>query len=162
MTPCDHALSLARFVRSVSDGMLRNWPEEKLTHQNTPHDNHPLWVLGHIANTDAWIGSVVGADVSVPASYDKLFGMGSKPSAQRSDYPSFAELRAQFDRNRAGLIAWFEKATPQQLAVDLREKTGSFANDPVDALLKCAWHEGWHFGQVSTLRRSLGLPPLMG
>ncbi len=162
MNAREHADSLLRFTRTISDMILKDWPQDKYTFQNTPNDNHVLWVLGHIACTDVWIGSQVGADIKVPESFSKLFGGGAKPTPSAKDYPAFAEIRSTFDQNRAKLLAWFASATEPQLSVSLKEKSGGFANDPIDAILKSAWHEGWHFGQLATLRQSLGLPNVLG
>lgn len=163
MTPRQYAESLLRFTRSISQSILKDWPEDKLAVQHHPADNHPLWVLGHVASTDAWIASMVGAaGITAPESFAKLFGQGSKPSSNASDYPPVAELLALFNQNREKLLAWLDSATEEQLSVSLKDKTGGFANDVTDAFFKICWHEGWHFGQVATLRKSLGLPPVMG
>lgn len=163
MTPRQYAESILRFTRSISDGFLKGWPEDKLAFQNCAADNHPIWVVGHIACTDAWIASAVGiSGITAPESYAKLFGQGSKPSSNAADYPPYAELLALYTQNREKLLAWLDSASDDQLTRSLKESTSGFANDVIDALLKSAWHEGWHFGQVATLRKSLGLPPVMG
>ncbi len=60
------------------------------------------------------------------------------------------------------LLNWLDTADAKALAMPLTEKTGGFTSDPVDALYKLAWHEGWHMGQVATLRRALGLKSIFG
>lgn len=162
MNTREHAASLCTFVRSVSGMILKDWPEDKHAFQLSQYDNHPLWVMGHLASTDAWLGGVMGADIKVPDSFSKLFGMGSKPAGNAKDYPSFASVRATFDETHTKLLAWLAAASEADLGMQLKDKTGGFTTDPVDAVLKGAWHEGWHFGQVSTLRRALGLPPVIG
>jgi hypothetical protein len=158
-----YVLGLMRWVRGVSDGILKGWPEDKFTFQSSPNDNHAAWVMGHLAHTDAWIAGVVGAQgVKTPETYAKLFGMGSKPLARAGEYPSPANIRRVLDETRAGLIRWVESASDEQLAMPLTDKTEGFASDVHDALMKLCWHEGWHMGQVATLRRTLGLPPVMG
>jgi hypothetical protein len=110
--------------------------------------------------TDAWILKTVGAQCpATPDGWDKLFGSGSKPVNDPKTYPSIAELKKQFDATRAALLNWLEAAPEKDLAVPLKEKTGGFALDPVDAAFKVAWHEGWHFGQVATLRKGAGSSP---
>ncbi len=163
MSPKQHAASLLTWVRTTSESMLKDMPESAMTKQSCPTDNHPLWVLGHIASTDVWIASVVGAPgITAPDSYNGLFGGGSKPVADANHYPKLAEVKKLFDSNRAALLKWFESAPDSALAVSLKEKTGGFANDPIDAMFKIAWHEGWHFGQVASARKALGLKPVMG
>lgn len=147
-----------RWTRVITLQLLNDWPADKWTFQRFPGDNHALWVMGHLAVTDAWIASEAGvAGAAVPEAYHKLFGMGSKPSANAADYPSADEVRSVFSEVRGKLLAWYESAGDAQLSASLKEKTGGFANDVLDAFNKIAWHEGWHSGQVATLRRALGL-----
>lgn len=149
----------ARFVRTMSHAVLKGWPADKWAFQRTPADNHPLWVMGHIAGTDMWLAGAIGIPgVSVPESDAKLFGMGTKPTSNAADYPSPDALLAQMDRCRDAMLAWYEQATPAQLAASLKEKSGGFLEDAYQALSLANWHEGWHFGQVATLRKELGLP----
>jgi hypothetical protein len=163
VTPRQHANSVLKFARKISMDFIKDYPENKFTWQATPVDNHPLWVLGHLALTDTWIAGVVGAKgVTAPEGWDKLFGQGSKPVSDPKKYPSVAEVKKLFDANRAAVLNWFEAASDKDLATNLTEKTGGFCSDPVDAMFKIAWHEGWHMGQVATLRKGLGLPAVMG
>ncbi|MBL8763269.1 MAG: DinB family protein [Phycisphaerae bacterium] len=156
-------LSYMRWVRTITEGTLKDWPADKFCFQRTPEDNHALWVMAHLAMTDAWIAGEVGAPgASTPESWQALFGMGSKPGSDAKAYPSAAEVRKSMDANRAAVLKWLETAPEAALAVSLKEKTGGFANDVIDAFLKLAWHEGWHVGQVATLRKALGLPKVMG
>lgn len=157
-----HAANLLKWVRFVSDSVIKDFPESAMTRMESPTSNHALWVLGHLASTDAWIASVANIPgISVPETYAKLFGSGSKPVASAASYPKPAEVRKLFDANRAALLKWLESASPAALATPLKEKTGGFCDDPIDGLYKLAWHEGWHFGQVATIRKAMGLPSVM-
>jgi hypothetical protein len=162
LSPRDQAVALLTWVRTVSNKLIGDWPADKTCHQNCPADNHPTWVLGHLASTDAWLGSELGFKASVPANYKEFFGGGSKPNPDPSKYPPFAEVKKHFDGTRAALIQWLKTAPDAALTKDLKEKTGGFTTDPIDAMHKVAWHEGLHMGQVATLRKSLGLPSVMG
>ena len=55
MSAKQHAVSLLKWVRTISDGIVSDIPESAMTKQACATDNHPLWVLGHIAATDVWI-----------------------------------------------------------------------------------------------------------
>jgi DinB superfamily len=159
MTPKNYAISLLEFTRWYSDALLKGIPDDKLTFQPSPTDNHVLWVMGHLAGTDAWLGGVVGAPVEVPEHIQKFSGMGSKPSPTGN--PPAAEVKKAFVESRAALLNWLKNAPDAALATDLKEKTGGFATDVLDGMLKIAWHEGFHFGQVANIRKALGLPPSM-
>lgn len=161
MTPRQHALALLEFVRTQSNKAINDIPENRLTFQPSPTDNHALWVMGHLAATDAWVAGVLGvAGVNVPESIQKAFGMGSKPGPTGN--PPAAEVRRAFDQSRAAIVAWLTSAPDAALETDLTEKTGGFASDAIDVMHKLAWHEGWHMGQVANVRKALGLPALFG
>jgi hypothetical protein len=97
--------------------------------------------------------------VNVPENVLKAFGMGSKPS--QTGNPSAAEVKATFESSRSAMIAWLKEAPDSALAGDISEKTGKFASDPLDMIIKIAWHEGLHAGQVANIRKALGLPSSM-
>lgn len=163
MTPKQHANAVLKFTRKVSTDLLKDYPEAKFTWQTSPVDNHPMWVLGHLAMTDAWIAGQVGATgATIPEGWDKIFGSGTKPVNDPGKYPAIAEVKKVFDANRAAVLNWLEGAPDKDLSLPLAEKTHGFTTDPVDAMFKLAWHEAWHFGQVATLRKAQGLPPVMG
>ena len=147
------------FTRLMSLKTLADWPADKLAFQRTAEDNHPLWVMGHLAGTDAWIGGLLKIPgTEVPEAYQKFFGMGSKPAADLKGYPPADEVRGYFNGARSAMRHWLDNATAKDLAVSLKDQTGGFASDPLDAVMKLCWHEGWHMGQVATLRKHLGLP----
>jgi len=161
MTPRQHATALLEFTRKMSNDILGGIPDDKLTHQPSPTDNHVLWVLGHLAATDAWIAGVLSIPgVNVPESVTKAFSGGAKPSATGN--PPSADVRKAFNDSRGAVIRWLGAAPDSALTVDLKEKTGGFASDPIDAMLKMSWHEGWHMGQVANVRKALGLPNVLG
>jgi DinB superfamily len=163
MTPRQHAISVLKFTRDVGTLTLKGFAEDRYTWQTSPFDNHPMWVLGHLATTDAWIlGAVGGKGADLPAGWEKHFGPGTKPVSDPKQYPPLAEIRRVFETTRAALLNWLEGAKESDLSIPLKEKTRGFALDPIDAALKVAWHEGWHFGQVATLRKAQGLPAVMG
>jgi hypothetical protein len=163
MTPRQHAVSLLKFTRHITLDILKGIPDDKFAHQRSPADNHPAWVLAHLAMTDAWIGGLLSVPgIKIPDGWDKLAGQGSKPTSNLKQYPAPSELRTVFESTRAALLNFLEACPDSALQGDLKEKTGGFATDPIDGLFKIAWHEGWHMGQVATLRKDLGLPPVMG
>jgi len=157
------AVDVLTFTRSITNSLFKEFPEDKWTYQPSPTDNHALWVLGHLAITDAWYCGGVGATgASMPEGWEPLFGMGSKPVGDLSKYPSPAEVRKVFDANREVLLGWLKKAGAAELNAPLGDKTGGFMTDAVDGALKMSWHEGWHTGQFASVRKALGLKGVMG
>ena len=137
-------------------------PESASTFQTSPADNHVLWNIGHLATSYAWFTSLIdGRAVEVPAGYMQLFGYQSKPNPDRSVYPPLDEVRRAYSaafKQLAGAVASQSEA---ELAMPTASDSGGFAKDRLDAIYKAAWHDGWHGGQISTIRRALALPSVM-
>jgi hypothetical protein len=162
-SPRQAALSSLKFARKVSNDLISTVPADKLAYQPAPTDNHVLWNLGHLAMTYNWGTGLIGGDPGkLPESYAKLFGGKATPTSDPKAYPPLAELRKHFDDQFNIYIAATEKASDAKLAESLAEKTGGFASDGLDLINKMVWHEGWHAGQVSSIRRALKLPPVIG
>jgi hypothetical protein len=143
-------------------GMVVNastWPDDKVTAQAAGQPNHCLWTLGHLASTYEWASGLIdGRPTALPDSYKGLFGMGSTPTGEAKGYPPIAEVRGQFDAVFNRLMASAKGISDAELDAPLSEATGGFASTKMDMLYKMAWHDGWHLGQLTTLRKHLGLP----
>jgi len=156
------AVDLLKWVHQMSGSLMAGFADDQLTAQPFRTDNHLLWQMGHMAMTYAWFASMLdGKPVGMDERYSKLFGTGSRPTADASAYPSFEELRHayadQFDR--------FTRAASRMSDADglgaPMAESGGFVKNKLDAVYKCIWHEGWHQGQISGLRRAFGLPSVM-
>lgn len=160
MSPKERTIALLEFSRWYTNNLLKDLPESKWGFQPSPTDNHVLWCLGHLAGTEAWIGQILGiSQIQVPEAIRTSFGMGSKPVATGN--PPASDVRKVFESSRAALVDWLRGAPDSALMQPLTELTGGFATDPLDACLKIAWHEGFHAGQIASIRKALGLPPSM-
>ena len=125
--------------------------------------NHALWVLGHLACTDNYFLTSLGQrEAVIEESWNKLFGMGANPIADPTAYPSLGEIKAGLQRTRDALIDWLGSLDEQQLAAPLPDELLGFAPTFAAVAGSIAWHEGFHAGQLSAIRRSLGLPRLFG
>jgi hypothetical protein len=156
------AVALMNWVHSTTEALINGIPADKATFQTSPTDNHLLWTIGHLATAYSWFASLIdGKTASLPESYDKLFGYKSTPSADLSGYPSLEEVRKSY----AAAYQRFNDAVTGLKPADLHKPTAAdahgFANSRLDVIHKTVWHEGWHCGQLSSLRRALGLPPMM-
>ena len=137
------------------------WPDDKATAQAAGQPNHCLWTLGHLACTYDWASGLIdGKPSAIPESYNALFGMGSVPTADAKMYPPIAEVRKTCEGAYARLLSAAKTLTPEKGNESLKEATQGFASTKMDMLYKMAWHDGWHLGQLSTLRKHLGLPGL--
>lgn len=163
MRAIDATLATLEFSRGATLGFLEDIPEDKWCHQPIPGANHAAWIAGHIASTDNYfLTSLAGQASSVPAEWDDLFGMGSTPKNDPSVYPSPAELRDQLQTRRDGLTAWLKSLSDAQLAKPLEGDLARFAPNYAALAGSIAWHEGMHAGQLTLVRKSLGIGPKFG
>lgn len=151
-----------RFTAKFADAQLEGLPDEHALAQLPGADNHKAWTLGHQAISRAWFASSIGGDMpKMPDSYTALFGTASKPTSDPGLYPPLDELRANYRVAFDAVVKAIESLTDADLHKPAHGDSGGFITSRLDAVVKAVWHEGWHGGQIATLRRGLGLPPLM-
>jgi hypothetical protein len=155
----DRALAHAKFAHGMINKFSEGFSPEQVVAQAGACPNHLLWTLGHLASSASWThGMITGGGPIVPEGYSALFGMGSKPIGDPALYPSFNEVREAYESSFRRLLDAVEQLDDEDLLEAPEQDSGGFISDKLDALSKLAWHEGWHLGQLSDLRRGLGLP----
>ena len=150
-------------VRKTSESLLKDFhTPEQWVHQVDPTANHALWFAGHMGTVDNFFLSVVAPDrTREMGKFNELFGMGSKPSSNPSDYPTAEEVLSTMRERRATLLDVLDGMTDDDLAKATPEGTPEMWPDYVSLVETAIWHESLHAGQVSIARKSLGNQPLM-
>jgi hypothetical protein len=121
--------------------------------------NHPAFTLGHLAWANESAVGQIGTPGPAAAEWKELFGMGAKPLAERSRYPSKAELLKRLEDAHARLAAALRSASPEALAKQPPEPMRMIWPTVAHMLLGLMTaHEAGHLGQLSAWRRALGLP----
>lgn len=155
-------IAAMKMSRDMLNSLLETIPPDKRTFQPCPTDNHVLWVLGHMPLGYGYFAMILGGTVTgVPETYNALFGPGSKPSGDPSAYPPYAELKRVFDSTYEQFMAIVEKMPESDLSKPPAIEA-DWLSDRLAALHAVVWHEGWHGGQIASVRRALGLPGVMG
>lgn len=148
------------FARQYTLSLMEDFPADKAVWQPFPGANHFLWNLGHIAVTDAYFVSRLGAArADLPASWEKLFGMGSTPTPSAGDYPTVKEVSEAMSRAHEVLVAGFAALSDSRLAEPLSRELATFAPTFAHLPASIAWHEGVHAGQIVALRKAIGIKP---
>jgi uncharacterized damage-inducible protein DinB len=162
-TMIEGGLIVLEFSRRALLGMLEDIPKDRWVHQPITTANHAAWIVGHLAHTDNFfLTSVAGRPSQIPAEWDSLFGMGSQPVGDASAYPNSAELKDQLRARREDLIAWLRGLSEAQAQSELPEELRVFAPSVGALPNSIAWHEGMHTGQLTVVRKSLGIAPKFG
>ncbi len=156
-------LAAMGFSRRNTLTFFEDIPKDKICHQPFPGANHALWVLGHLAATDDFfLRTFSGKSTMLPEKWGPLFGMGSIPTPHVRDYPAVEEILSLMRPMREGLIGWFQSLTPDQLLKPLPPDWQKFGAHTAQLMFGIAWHEGMHAGQLTVIRKSLGLKPKVG
>jgi uncharacterized damage-inducible protein DinB len=159
----DNGLAALSFSRGFFEKVLDEIPPDKMMFQPVPGGNHALWQVGHMAVTDdMFLSSLGGRPALCPEGWQKLFGYGSQPSGDPSDYPSPQDVRRTFDQARQDLRDWFSSMSREQLAEPLPKDLSMFAPSFGALMSSLACHEGMHIGQLTVIRKALGLAPAFG
>ena len=81
------------------------------------------------------------------------------PVEDLSVYPDSALVLAVLKRQRESLLTSISDMSDADLAQLLSEDIRWYAVDGLALLFKLCWHEGMHAGQITAVRKSLGLGP---
>lgn len=162
-TTLDFALAHLDKSRQLTLDQLKDIPDDQLTRQLPGAPNHFIWVIGHLALTYDYFAQALGGKGPVaPAGYDTLFNFGSTPVGDRSKYPPLSEVLAYNEATFSAFRALAARMTEADLTAKALAGADSFLSHRLDAVLTAAWHEGWHAGQLSMLRRALGYKGTLG
>jgi uncharacterized damage-inducible protein DinB len=158
-----HTKDAIKFALTVSNGAVLSVIDEMsgaATTFPTPNGGcHPLWVLGHLTLVEGSIPAILFGDQNPAAEWEQHFGENSKPVADPSAYPPFAEIREKYRQLREQNLKLLEslseadldkptKAPPKGLEREFTTYGQSF--------LTLALHQAMHRGNVTDARRAAG------
>lgn len=144
--------------------LIGDMKDAPLTRPTDRGGNHPLWVLGHLVYSESMLidGFICGTPNRF-AKWEGLFGIGSVPSDDASQYPTLDELTVTFNEMRSATIAYLKTISDPDLDQPSQAPSQfgkSFAT--IGGVLSAATaHVNFHAGQVADSRRAAGRPPLM-
>ena len=155
----DLLLSRSAFQLRYLNELLADIPDDRMADQPAPGINHPAWILGHLAFAQDRIADLVGGSHALDPSWEARFGPRSRPSPERSAYPSksaLMEALAQAHDRSAKALAGVEFATLSRPFPNnaFRDIMPTVADGVVHLLTS---HEAGHAGQLSAWRRAAGI-----
>ncbi len=149
------------FARKFTLALLEGISEDQRAHAPCSSANPSAWILGHLCWTDDHFSSTLGQQPSqIPDDWAATFGMKSTPSTTPDAYPTLKELSEVLGTTRTKLIDWINSLSTEQLAAPLPDNLSGFASNYANLVSTIAWHEGMHAGQLTVVRKSLGLDPV--
>lgn len=158
-----NGLSALAFSRRLLLSLVEDIPEDKWCQPAVAGHNHTFWILGHMVTTDDHFMTNLGKrQPKCPANWPAMFFMGSTPKPSLADYPAPATIRDHLASSRADLIEWFKSMDPDKLASPLPDDYKVFSGNYGTLMSTMACHESLHAGQLTSIRKSLGLSPVIG
>jgi hypothetical protein len=129
--------------------------------QPVPGANSAAWVIGHLALTlRNGLRRMRATDVpEFPAGLEEKFKTTKQPACDQSDCGDPKALLAVFDACLERFMALVRTLPADSLTA--AAEGPPLATNRAEAILFGALHIAMHTGQLSTIRRSLGKPPVV-
>ena len=121
--------------------------------------NHLMWLLGHVVVHRGQVLKNLGVDWN--SSWASLFAPGSQ-RVDETQYPTVAEMRAAWDEISQQLKAALRETSPDVLTKPAPNGPPSFDKQLSGTVAFYAFHDTYHTGQVSFLRKWLGYGQTIG
>lgn len=161
MTPHELLASGYRMGLQMIHAMCNDLSPEEFRHQPMPGTNSPAWIIGHLAVIARRTAERLGA-TGLPELTEEFIAQYSqtkKPAGEQTDLGTKAELLNLLDVCTQKVIEAVV-TLPADALTGPPPNRGPFATNYAEAVLFGAMHMTLHCGQLSTIRRSLGKPPL--
>lgn len=162
MTASEMLAAGYRMGRQMVHMMCDDLTDAEFRHQPVPGANSAAWVVGHLAVVARRTAERLGATDLPPLTEEFIgrFSTTKMAADEQSELGDKAGLLALLDRCLDGLIGVLPALPPDALTAPPANR-GPFASNYGEAVLFGALHVTLHCGQLSTVRRSLGKPPLV-
>ncbi len=142
---------------------LGDFTDAEMMVRPAPGANHPLWQLGHLTGSEAYMMNQVkpGAMPELPAGFDDRFdNKNNKSDAPKSYGATRQELLDTFAKVRAGTIALIQSLKPEDLDKPSPNTFGGMCSTIGSLLSLVSSHTVMHLGQMQVARRKVGKPVL--
>ncbi len=159
------ALNQIQFARKYCVRLIDQTDPQDWFRQPQEGVTHLAWQVGHLAMAQYRLalerirGTRSEDEALIPPQFLVVFGKGSVPHLDRTQYPEPAEIRAVFDRVYAQTLVELPQVSDSDLDLP-PEKPHSLFDTKLESLHWAAHHEMMHAGQIGLLRRLYGQQPL--
>ena len=136
---------------------------EQLLHRPCAEANCAAWLLGHLVLTERSFLARVGVDEAAMPTLPEGFGdrfARSETAPKASEFGDTSNLLPLFREHREQLAQRVRELPADVLAKPL-DKPHPLFDTVGGAIAFASTHVAMHAGQISTIRRSLGIPPLI-
>jgi hypothetical protein len=164
MTANDTIAAGYRMAKALIHRMVDDLTPMEFLHQPCPGANSTAWIVGHLALTLRKTAIRLGVDdydlTGVSPGVTQLLSKTGQPAGDQSDILIGKDLLNLFDECIGAVIAAVKKLPSRKLAGP-PSAPSPIANNYAEGLIFGSLHIAMHSGQLSTIRRSLGKPPVV-
>lgn len=162
MTPNDLLAGGYRMARQLLHMMVDDLTADEFRHQPCAGANSAAWIVGHLAVVARRTAYRLGASglPELTEEYISQFSATKKPAGAQVELGEKAELLSLLDASIEKLIEAV-RGLPAEALAHPPASPSPLATNYGEALLFGTMHVGLHCGQLSTIRRSLGKPPVV-
>jgi hypothetical protein len=148
-----------RLFNNVLDGVEDRRGSDRLS----DYVNHLQWIAGHLTNSRYRLAPPLGLSSHFP--YAESYNDFTQPPPHNRTidttikYPSLTEIKKSWNEFAAGFAEKISELSNEQLGTEtpVTVPTGKTLSD---LLAFIASHESYHIGQMSIIRKYLGLPAM--
>ncbi len=161
MTSRDAILFSLRQVAGLVQMFTADLDHQQMHHRVVPAANATAWILGHLVLSERRALKMLGQDdlPALPEGFEERFARNDE-ATQSADYGDATMLPALFAEHRQRLVAAVESADEAAFDQPL-EQPMRIASTVGELLVFFGIHVSTHLGQISMIRRSLGMKPLI-
>lgn len=163
MTTLEAIAAAYRMGKQVVVGLCSDLTTDEFFHQPVPGANSAAWIVGHLALTAKRTAERLGAK-DLPELNEEFvarFKATRVPAREQSGIGDKAELLSLLELAVEKLMEAVRTSSPQVLTGPLTAPAPPWVTNSGEMLVFGAMHFTLHAGQISTIRRSLGKPPMV-
>jgi hypothetical protein len=151
--------SMFKANTQLFDKATQGIPPEKWLTRPSDDSNHLIWIAGHVVVHRAVVLKLLGLEW--PAPWGTLFVRGAKLAAAEQ-YPETGEIQRAWGDVSEKLAASLANVPAEILAKAAPKESPSFDRTVGGQISFLCFHETYHVGQMSYLRKWLGYGQAVG
>jgi len=159
-TTTDAIIYSLQSAKNMLDALTADLKGCEWDHRAAVGSNCAAWLVGHLILVDRRALGLAGVTdlPELPAGFETVFGREAN-APQAATFGDASNLMPMFDRNREMLISAVAKLPAEKFDETLPKPNARFKTYG-ELFVFMGLHVIMHAGQISTIRRSLGRPPL--
>jgi len=149
-----------RLFNNVLEGIEDTHGGDRLS----DHVNHLQWIAGHLTGSRNGIAALLGMQPTFP--YREVYSdptkppPGNRPIDASITYPPLSDIRFWWNDFAPGFVSALNSMDEAQVVKEMPFSLPIGGNSLLDMLSFVASHESYHIGQMSLIRKYIGLPAM--